>query len=81
MLADGLIVDSTFFSIIAPALKVKVGIHLGGLFVINIAYPTTGPAIKTFSNLLKGRNKYPWEHTSKTKMNQNKESIGGSSQR
>ncbi len=69
------------FSIIVPALKVKVGIPLGGLFMINIGYLTTGPAIKTLPNLLKGRNKYPWAHTSKTEMNQNKESIGGSSQR
>jgi len=53
------------FSIIAPALRVKVGAHFGGLFMINIAYLTTGLAIKTLSSVLKGRNKYPWEHTSK----------------
>jgi len=41
----------------------------------NIAYLTTGPAIKTLSNVLKGRNKYTWEHTSITEMNQSKEGI------
>jgi hypothetical protein len=55
------------FSIIAPALKVKVGAHFGGLFMINIAYLTTSAAIKAFLDVLKGRNKYSWEHTSKNK--------------
>jgi len=55
------------FSIIVSALKVKVGIQLGGLFMKNIAHLTTGLVIKTLFNVLKCRNKYPWEHTSKNK--------------
>jgi len=51
------------FSIIVPALKVKVGIHLKGLFMINIACLATGPGIKALFDVLKGRNKYPWEQT------------------
>ena len=31
------------------------------LFMINIACLTTGLATKTVSNVLKGRNKYPWQ--------------------
>jgi len=58
---------SYFFSIIVPALKVKFRIYLGGLFMISIAYLTTDPTIKTLSNLLEGRNRHPWEHTSKNK--------------
>jgi len=40
------------FWIIVPALKVKAEIHLGGLFMINIACLTTGLATNTVSNLL-----------------------------
>ena len=40
------------FCIIVPALKVKVEIHLGGLFMINIACLTTGLATNIVSNLL-----------------------------
>jgi hypothetical protein len=50
------------FSIIVPALKVKVGVHFGGLFMINIGYLTAGLAIKRLPNVLKGRNRSPWEH-------------------
>jgi hypothetical protein len=50
--------------------------------MINIAYLTTGLAMKTPSKVLKGRNKHSWEHTSKKEMNQNKEGIvDGSSRR
>jgi len=64
-------------STIVPALKVKVGIHRWGIIYDKYCL-SSGLAVKTLSNPLKGRNKYPWEHTSKTKMNQNKEGIGGS---
>ena len=43
--------------------------------MINIGYLTTGPAIKALFDVLKGRNKYSWEHTSKTKMSQDREGI------
>jgi hypothetical protein len=55
------------FSIIVPALKVKFRIYPEGLSMINIAHLTTGLAIRTLPNVLKGRNKYPWEHTSKNR--------------
>jgi len=40
------------FSIIVPTLKVKVGIHLKGLFMINIACLATGPGIKALFDVL-----------------------------
>jgi len=70
------------FSIIVSALKAKFRIHIGGLFMINNAYLTTGLPIKTLFKVLKGGNKYPCEHSSKTEMSQNKEGIvDGSLQR
>jgi len=50
--------------------------------MINNAYLTTGLPIKTLFKVLKGGNKYPCEHSSKTEMSQNKEGIvDGSLQR
>ena len=65
-----MIVDSIFFCIIVPVLKVKVEIHLGGLFMINIACLTKGLATNTVSNLLEVETNIHGSTLQKAQMNQ-----------
>jgi hypothetical protein len=58
------------FCIIVPALKVKVEIHLGGLFMIDIVCLTIGPATKTLSNLIEAGINIHGSTLQKTQMNQ-----------